>query len=156
MRGARAPIAAKPAFSKPASRPPKALPPSSTSCRSPAGEDQIDLIRLVRGDKGRVRMHTDIVLRFNYGRGIPWVRSHLGGPSAVAGPNAVQFVTPVPLHGTKDLTTRGEFTVRGRRDRAVHDELVSLAPSRLSAIATRSTICSKPRTLGATGRTIAR
>jgi GH15 family glucan-1,4-alpha-glucosidase len=75
-------------------------------------EDQIDLIRIVRGDKGRVRMHTDIVLRFNYGRGIPWVRAHLGGPSAVAGPNAVQFVTPVPLHGTKDLTTRGEFTVR--------------------------------------------
>jgi GH15 family glucan-1,4-alpha-glucosidase len=75
-------------------------------------EDQVDLIRIVRGDKGRVRMHTDIVLRFNYGRGIPWVRSHLGGPSAVAGPNAVQFVTPVPLHGTKDLTTRGEFTVK--------------------------------------------
>ena len=57
-------------------------------------------------------MHTDIVLRFNYGRSIPWVRSHLGGPSAVAGPNAVQFITPVPLHGTKELTTRGEFTVK--------------------------------------------
>src|SRR5690348_2437051 len=53
-------------------------------------EDQIDLIRIVRGDSGRVRMHTEIVLRFNYGRGIPWVRAHLGGPSAVAGPNAVQ------------------------------------------------------------------
>jgi GH15 family glucan-1,4-alpha-glucosidase len=74
-------------------------------------EDQIDLIRLVRGDSGCVRMHTDIVLRFNYGRSIPWVRSHLGGPSGVAGPNAVQFITPVPLHGTADLTTQGEFTV---------------------------------------------
>ena len=63
-------------------------------------EDQVDLIRIVRGDSGRVHMHTEIILRFNYGRGIPWVRSHLGGPSGVAGPNAVQFVTPVPLHGT--------------------------------------------------------
>ena len=74
-------------------------------------ENQVDLIRLVRGDRGRVAMCTEIILRFNYGRGIPWVRSHLGGPSAVAGPNAVQFITPVPLHGTPDLTTRGEFSV---------------------------------------------
>ncbi|MGE0257801.1 MAG: glycoside hydrolase family 15 protein [Alphaproteobacteria bacterium] len=74
-------------------------------------EDQVDLIRLVRGDKGTVRMRTEIILRFNYGRGIPWVRSHLGGPSGVAGPNAVQFITPVPLHGTPELTTVGEFTV---------------------------------------------
>jgi GH15 family glucan-1,4-alpha-glucosidase len=40
------------------------------------------------------------------------VRAHFGGPSAVAGPNALQFVTPVQLHGTPDLTTAGEFTVR--------------------------------------------
>jgi GH15 family glucan-1,4-alpha-glucosidase len=75
------------------------------------GEDQVDLIRLVRGDKGRVAMHTEIVLRFEYGRGVPWVRSHLGGPVAVAGPHAVQFVTPVELRGTPELMTVGEFTV---------------------------------------------
>ena len=57
-------------------------------------------------------MHTEIVLRFDYGRGIPWVRSHLGGPGAVAGPNAVQFISPVRLQGTKELTTVGEFTVK--------------------------------------------
>ncbi len=74
-------------------------------------EDQVDLIRLVRGERGRVRMGTEIVLRFDYGRGIPWVRSQLGGPSAVAGPNAVQFTTPVALRGTPELTTVGEFTV---------------------------------------------
>jgi GH15 family glucan-1,4-alpha-glucosidase len=75
------------------------------------GDQQIDVIRLVRGDKGRVRMRTEIILRFDYGRGIPWVRQHLGGPSAVAGPNAIQFVTPVTLRGTPELTTVGEFTV---------------------------------------------
>ncbi|HEX5452691.1 MAG TPA: glycoside hydrolase family 15 protein [Stellaceae bacterium] len=74
-------------------------------------EHQIDVIRLVRGDKGRVRMRTEIILRFDYGRGIPWVRSHPFGPSAVAGPNAIQIITPVSLHGTPDLTTVGEFTV---------------------------------------------
>ena len=74
-------------------------------------EEQIDLIRLVRGDKGRVPMRTELIMRFDYGRGIPWVRQHFGGPQAVAGPNALQFITPVELRGTPDLTTVGEFTV---------------------------------------------
>jgi GH15 family glucan-1,4-alpha-glucosidase len=78
---------------------------------SEEGEDQVDLIRLVCGEKGRVRMRTEIVLRFDYGRGIPWVRQHFGGPVAVAGPNAIQFSTPVPLQGTPEMTTIGEFTV---------------------------------------------
>jgi GH15 family glucan-1,4-alpha-glucosidase len=76
-----------------------------------AGETQVDLVRLVCGVKGSVKMRTEIVLRFDYGRGIPWVRKHLGGPNAVAGPNAVQFISPVRLHGTPELTTIGEFTV---------------------------------------------
>jgi len=78
---------------------------------SEEGEDQVDLIRLVYGEKGRVRMRTEIVLRFDYARSIPWVRQHLGGPVAVAGPNAIQFITPVSLRGTPDMTTLGEFTV---------------------------------------------
>jgi hypothetical protein len=56
-------------------------------------------------------MRTEIVLRFDYARSIPWVRQHPGGPVAVAGPNAVQFITPVALRGTPDLTTIGDFTV---------------------------------------------
>src|SRR5690348_2962083 len=58
-------------------------------------EEQVDLVRLVRGVKGRVQMRTEIILRFDYGRSIPWVRRNLAGISAVAGPNAIQFVTPV-------------------------------------------------------------
>jgi GH15 family glucan-1,4-alpha-glucosidase len=77
----------------------------------PEPNEQIDLIRLVRGDAGRVRMHTEIVLRFDYGRSVPWVRRRLGGLNAVSGPNAVQFSSPVPLSGTADLTTIGEFEV---------------------------------------------
>jgi GH15 family glucan-1,4-alpha-glucosidase len=39
------------------------------------------------------------------------VRQQFGGPHAVAGPNALQFITPVELRGTPELTTVGEFTV---------------------------------------------
>ena len=74
-------------------------------------EDQIDLIRLVRCDAGRVDLRTELIMRFDYGRGIPWVRQHLSGPSAVAGPNAIQFITPVELRGTPEMTTVGQFTV---------------------------------------------
>ena len=75
------------------------------------GEDQIDVTRIVRGDRGRVPMRTELIMRFDYGRGVPWVRQHFGGLHAVAGPHALQFITPVELRGTPDLTTIGEFTV---------------------------------------------
>ena len=32
-----------------------------------------DVVRLVRGDRGRVRLHTELILRFDYGRAVPWV-----------------------------------------------------------------------------------
>jgi len=65
----------------------------------PELDEQIDLIRLVRGDSGQVRMRTELVLRFDYGRSIPWVRRRFGGQIAISGPNAVQFTSPVPYRG---------------------------------------------------------
>jgi GH15 family glucan-1,4-alpha-glucosidase len=70
-----------------------------------------DIVRIVRGERGRVRMRTELVLRFDYGRSIPWV-NHLqdGTFRAIAGPDMVLLHTPVPLRGL-DLTTVGEFDV---------------------------------------------
>jgi GH15 family glucan-1,4-alpha-glucosidase len=71
-----------------------------------------DIVRLVRGDRGRVRMRTELILRFDYGRTIPWVtRLPDGAFRAIAGPDMVTLHTPVPLRG-QDLTTRGDFEVR--------------------------------------------
>jgi GH15 family glucan-1,4-alpha-glucosidase len=70
-----------------------------------------DVVRIVRGDRGRMRMHTELVLRFDYGRTIPWVSRLADGTfRAIAGPDMVTLHTPVPLRG-KDLTTVGEFDV---------------------------------------------
>lgn len=70
-----------------------------------------DIVRLVRGDRGRVRMRTELILRFDYGRTIPWVtRLADGAFRAIAGPDMVTLHTPVPLRG-QDLTTRGDFDV---------------------------------------------
>jgi GH15 family glucan-1,4-alpha-glucosidase len=70
-----------------------------------------DIVRIVCGERGRVRMRTELVLRFDYGRSIPWV-NHLrdGTFRAIAGPDMVLLHTPVALRG-RDLTTVGEFDV---------------------------------------------
>ncbi len=70
-----------------------------------------DLIRIVRGTHGTVRMRTELILRFDYGRTIPWV-NHLpdGTFQAIAGPDLVFLHTPVHMHG-RDLTTVAEFDV---------------------------------------------
>jgi len=70
-----------------------------------------DVVRIVRGDEGRVRMHTELILRFDYGRTIPWMTRHAEGSySAIAGPDLVALHTTVPLHG-EGLTTVGEFDI---------------------------------------------
>ncbi len=71
---------------------------------------RVDVVRLVRGDRGVLKLRTEIVLRFDYGRVIPWVRARPDGLIAVAGPNAVALRAPVRLIG-KDFTTVGEFSV---------------------------------------------
>jgi GH15 family glucan-1,4-alpha-glucosidase len=72
--------------------------------------DHIEVIRIVKGIRGQVPMRTELILRFDYGHTIPWVRKRDYGISAVSGPNAIAFRTAVPL-GSKDFTTVAEFTI---------------------------------------------
>ena len=70
-----------------------------------------DVVRLVRGDRGRVRMRMELILRFDCGLSIPWVtRLPDGSLRAIAGPNMAVLRTPVQVRG-KDLTTVAEFDV---------------------------------------------
>ena len=68
------------------------------------------VVRVVEGKRGHVPMEMELVLRFDYGSIVPWVRMVDGELRAVGGHDAVRLVTPVPLHG-KDLTTVAQFTV---------------------------------------------
>lgn len=73
-------------------------------------EEHVDLIRIVRGDHGRVEMNMELVLRFGYGRTVPWVKKTDYGLRAVAGPDAVELRTPVDLKG-KDMRTVSTFSI---------------------------------------------
>ena len=69
------------------------------------------VVRLVQGLRGRVPIRMELVIRFDYGRTIPWVRAIEDGISAVAGPDALYLHTEAPLRG-EDLTTVSEFELR--------------------------------------------
>lgn len=64
---------------------------------SPHDERRTDLVRVVEGRGGVVRMCAEVVFRFDYGRIKPWVRHRAYGISAVAGPDALTLSTPAQL-----------------------------------------------------------
>jgi GH15 family glucan-1,4-alpha-glucosidase len=75
-----------------------------------------DVVRIVEGVSGRVEMRTELVIRFDYGRVVPWVR-RLDGDTrlAIAGPDALCLRTPVDVAG-EDMKTVATFAVtEGRR-----------------------------------------
>ena len=70
-----------------------------------------DIVRVVEGLRGHVRMRTDLVLRFDYGRAVPWVtRSDDGRLRAVAGPHMVLLASGSAVHG-EHFHTVAEFEV---------------------------------------------
>src|SRR3954453_14240631 len=69
-----------------------------------------DIVRVVEGVRGRVPMAMELVLRFDYGSTVPWVRRIDGTLRAVSGPDAVELRSPVHTHG-EGMTTVAAFEV---------------------------------------------
>ena len=70
-----------------------------------------DVVRLVRGVAGRVKLRMELVIRFGFGADIPWVRrTEDGALLAICGQDMTVLRTPVETHG-KDMTTVAEFEV---------------------------------------------
>lgn len=78
----------------------------------PPREKHSDLVRLVIGRRGAVPMKMELILRFNYGKFVPWVtRPKADLLRTIAGPSMVVLRTPAPMRG-EDLKTVADFTVR--------------------------------------------
>lgn len=69
-----------------------------------------DVVRIVQGKRGTVRMRMELALRFDYGRTIPWVQHAGNHLRAIAGPQLVVLRTEAPLHG-EGLTTASDFDI---------------------------------------------
>jgi GH15 family glucan-1,4-alpha-glucosidase len=75
----------------------------------PRGEAP-DLVRIVEGVRGRVRMRMQLRYRFDYGHVVPWVYRQDGDVVAVAGPDAAWLRTPVVTEH-RDRTVHADFSV---------------------------------------------
>jgi GH15 family glucan-1,4-alpha-glucosidase len=88
------------------------------------------LVRLVVGKRGAVLMNTELIIRFDYGSSVPWVRrTDDGDLLAISGPDMLVLRTPVELRGER-LTTVGKFTVSSGQTIPF---VLMHAPSHLSA-----------------------
>ncbi|MBV8895331.1 MAG: glycoside hydrolase family 15 protein, partial [Acidobacteriaceae bacterium] len=74
------------------------------------GEHQ-DVIRIVKGLRGRVAMRMELVIRFEYGTVVPWVmRIEDGRLRAVAGPDQIIIASSVETRG-EDFKTLASFEI---------------------------------------------
>ncbi|MEP6625929.1 MAG: glycoside hydrolase family 15 protein [Acidimicrobiia bacterium] len=80
-----------------------------TDCMPIRGQT-VDIVRVVEGLSGRVPMHMDLTIRFDYGSIMPWVSRTKDGLRAVAGPDAMLLRTPVHTHGA-GRSTVADFVV---------------------------------------------
>ncbi|KJC60996.1 glucoamylase [Bradyrhizobium sp. LTSPM299] len=71
-----------------------------------------DVVRLVRGISGRVKMRMELVIRFGFGIDVPWVKRDPDGSGllAICGPDMAVLRTPVETRG-EDMTTVADFEV---------------------------------------------
>ncbi len=70
-----------------------------------------DIVRLVRGERGSVKMRMQLIIRFGFGRDIPWVkRTEEGALLAICGPDMTVLRTSVVTRG-EDMTTVSDFEV---------------------------------------------
>ena len=82
-----------------------------TDCMTPPTSPNSELLRVVTGKRGEVPMKMELIIRFDYGSVVPWVRATNHGLTAVAGPDTLSFRTDVPLR-SENLKTFADFTVK--------------------------------------------
>ena len=71
-----------------------------------------DVVRLVRGVSGRVKLRMELIIRFGFGADIPWVKKNPDGSGllAICGQDMTVLRTPIETRG-EDLTTVADFEV---------------------------------------------
>ncbi|MGI8663766.1 MAG: glycoside hydrolase family 15 protein [Acidimicrobiales bacterium] len=76
----------------------------------PPRDEHLQVVRLVEGRRGRVAMRMELVIRFDNGSIVPWVRNVDGDLLAIGGPDSLRLSTPVEVTGA-DMTSVAAFSV---------------------------------------------
>jgi len=81
----------------------------------PLSTERWDVLRTVEGLSGRVTMRMELIIRFDYGSVVPWVRKLGDTRLATAGPDTLELCTEVAVHG-ENMKTVAEFQIgKGER-----------------------------------------
>ncbi|MEA3139439.1 MAG: hypothetical protein QOK23_1608 [Gammaproteobacteria bacterium] len=82
----------------------------------PFSDERWDVVRIVQGLSGKVKLRMELVVRFDYGSIVPWVRRAGKLLLLTAGPDTLEFSSSVPLEG-ENMKTIAEFSVsKGSRE----------------------------------------
>jgi GH15 family glucan-1,4-alpha-glucosidase len=76
----------------------------------PASDERWDLVRVVQGLSGKVRLRMELVVRFDYGSIVPWVRRSGEILLITAGPDTLELAASVPIDG-ENMKSVAEFSV---------------------------------------------
>jgi GH15 family glucan-1,4-alpha-glucosidase len=70
-----------------------------------------DIVRIAEGLDGEVEMLSELIIRYDFGRILPWVRRAGHARVAIAGPDGLCLRTPAPVRG-EDMKTVSKFTLK--------------------------------------------
>jgi GH15 family glucan-1,4-alpha-glucosidase len=96
----------------------------------PVRDGHSNLVRIMVGERGAMRMRGELIIRFGYGAVVPWVsRTEDRALRAISGPDMLLMHAPLELRG-EDLKTVGEVTVTAGQKIPI---VMTYAPSHLPA-----------------------
>ncbi|MDX6523213.1 MAG: hypothetical protein QOI17_726, partial [Gaiellales bacterium] len=70
-----------------------------------------DIVRIAEGLDGEVEMLSELIIRYDFGRIVPWVRRAGHARLAIAGPDGLCLRTPAPVQG-EEMKTLSRFTLK--------------------------------------------
>ena len=76
----------------------------------PVSDERWDVVRIVQGLTGRVAMRMELIVRFDYGSIIPWVRRSKGLLLMTAGPDTLELAASVAVTG-ENMKTLAQFSI---------------------------------------------
>jgi GH15 family glucan-1,4-alpha-glucosidase len=77
----------------------------------PMSDERWDVVRIVQGLTGTVALRMELVVRFDYGSIVPWVRRADDLMLITAGPDTLELTSSVAVEG-ENMKTVAEFSVR--------------------------------------------
>jgi GH15 family glucan-1,4-alpha-glucosidase len=96
----------------------------------PLSDERWDVVRIVEGLSGRTTLRMELIVRFDYGSIVPWVRRSGGALLITAGPDTLELTASTEVIG-ENMKTVAEFAV-GAGDR--ESFVLNYRPSHLTTL----------------------